>query len=120
MSMNRLLTASLALALGLATSSSAAEPPGDPTRPPTAAEIRAFLGQEPGPTETATQQWQLQSILIADQRRLAIINGRRVGVGDYIDAARVTAIAPGRVELHHRSERIVLTLASRRQSDHHE
>lgn len=120
MSMNRILMISMALALGLAASNTMAEPPGDPTRPPTAAEIRAFLGQEPGSTETAARQWQLQSILIADQRRLAIINGRRVGEGDYIDAARVTAIEPGRVELHHRSERIVLTLVSRRQSDHHE
>lgn len=94
--------------------------PADPTRPPSAQEIRAFLGQESNAAEPQAQRWQLQSILIADQRRIAIINGRRVSEGDRIDAAEVLTIEPGRVELRHRSETIILTLASRRAGGHHE
>ncbi|TVQ31322.1 MAG: hypothetical protein EA370_12955 [Wenzhouxiangella sp.] len=101
-------------------SSAFGNPPSDPTRPPSAQEIRAFLGQDSNAAEPEVQRWQLQSILIADQRRIAIINGRRVSEGDRFDAAEVLTIEPGRVELRHRTETIVLTLASRRTGGHHE
>ena len=116
MSMNRSL---FILLLGLA-AAAFGNPPQDPTRPPSAQEIQAFLGEEANASEPVVQRWQLQSILIADQRRMAIINGHRVREGDRIDSAEVIAIEPGRVELHHQSETIVLTLASRRLGGHHE
>ena len=116
MTMKRLLFISLATLAAAAYGG----PPADPTRPPSAQEIRAFFGQESNATEPEAQRWQLQSILIADQRRIAIINGRRVSEGDRINAAEVLTIEPGRVELRHRSEPIVLILASRRRGGHHE
>ncbi len=103
-----------------AAASALASPPTDPTRPPTSAEIQVFLGGENAASQPEEQRWQLQSVLISDKRRLAIINDRRITEGDQIDSAEVLAIHPGRVELRYRSERIVLTLASRRGDGHHE
>ncbi|MFU8876792.1 MAG: hypothetical protein ACNA7E_01515, partial [Wenzhouxiangellaceae bacterium] len=60
----------------------------DPTRPPNAAELAAWRGQ-PGEQATA---WRLESVLISDRRKVAVINGRRVGEGDVVDGARVRTI----------------------------
>ncbi|QOC23838.1 hypothetical protein IC757_06865 [Wenzhouxiangella sp. AB-CW3] len=69
----------------------------DPTRPPSPAEIRAWLGTE---TRTpAEPRWQLQSVMLADERRIAVINGQRVRIGESIDQARVIDISPGQVKL---------------------
>jgi len=67
----------------------------DPTRPPTAAEIRAWRGT----ADARETQWRLESVLISDRRRVAVINGHTVGAGDTVDGARVLAIEPGRVRL---------------------
>ncbi|MGY6588113.1 MAG: hypothetical protein ACXIUB_07440 [Wenzhouxiangella sp.] len=58
--------------------------------------------------------------MISDTRRVAIINGRRVGEGDWIDAAEIQSIEPGKVVLLYRSEPVVLTLTSRRGDYHNE
>jgi MSHA biogenesis protein MshK len=69
----------------------------DPTRPPTPAEIRAWYGEDSGqPDET---RWRLQSILISDTRRVAVINDQRVRIGDSVNLARVTQIGPHQVVL---------------------
>ncbi|HET8552983.1 MAG TPA: MSHA biogenesis protein MshK [Gammaproteobacteria bacterium] len=47
----------------------------------------------------AAPAWQLNSTLISAHRRLAVINGKSVGVGDRIDGATVVAITPGAVRL---------------------
>ncbi len=86
----------------------------DPTRPPTPAEIRAFFGAE---TVAGNPSFQLQSILLSDERRLAIINGRRVSEGHVINQAEVVTIESGRVLLRRGTETIVLTIASRRLPD---
>lgn len=85
----------------------------DPTRPPTAAEIRAWLGESE--TGTMDSDWRLQSILASDQRRLAIINGQRVRPGDRIDSAEVLAVEADRVVLNQRGREIVLFLGHRHQ-----
>jgi hypothetical protein len=54
--------------------------------------------------------WQLGSILIGPQRRVAVINGRPLSVGDQIGAAKVMAIEPGQVHLRRGSRTIVLEL----------
>lgn len=43
--------------------------------------------------------WALQSILFSDNRRIAIINGKRVKEGDRIGSARVTRIHNSQVVL---------------------
>lgn len=74
----------------------------DPLRPP--GEIRAT--SEPSFDAGA---WQLVSTLVADGRRVAIINDRAVGVGDRVGGARVLAIETGRVELDYRGRRFIIT-----------
>ncbi|NIR58006.1 MAG: general secretion pathway protein GspB [Gammaproteobacteria bacterium] len=76
----------------------------DPTRPPTPSRA---------PNETApAQSFHLSSTLIAPGRRVAVINGERVGVGERVDGARVLAIENGRVQLRYRGERRSLSLAA--------
>jgi len=43
--------------------------------------------------------WQLASTLVADGRRVAIINGQITGPGEAVDGARVLDVGPGRVRL---------------------
>lgn len=52
--------------------------------------------------------WRLASTLIAEGRRVAIVNGRAVRAGDVVGGARVLAIAPGRVELDYRGRRFTI------------
>ncbi|MEX2500526.1 MAG: hypothetical protein WD397_16795 [Wenzhouxiangellaceae bacterium] len=80
----------------------------DPTRPPTASELAAWHGQ---PAAEAVQ-WQLQSVLISGQRRVAIINGKRAIVGQLIDGARVRAIEPTHAIIQ--TDTDTLTLSIRR------
>lgn len=78
----------------------------DPTRPPTPDEIRAWRGQAGDQPAT----WRLESILISEQRRVAVINGQTVSTGDQVDGAVVTAIAAGSVRLAARGEIVELTM----------
>jgi len=54
----------------------------------------------------------LQSVLISGQRKLAVIDGRRVGVGDRVGQAVVTDIQPYRVLLRRGDQTITLKLQS--------
>lgn len=80
----------------------------DPTRPPGPEEIRAFLAGEPDGQRQPG--WRLQSVLISDDRRIAVINGRRVTVGDRLAGAEVIDIQPGRAKLRHRGGDIHLNI----------
>jgi MSHA biogenesis protein MshK len=86
----------------------------DPTRPPSPAEIRAWQAGHAG--ETPRTDWNLQSILISENRRVAIINGRRYQAGDEIRQARIIAIEPGEVVLERDGERFSLTIKTRTRS----
>ena len=54
----------------------------DPTRPYTARPTYASV----------PSQFRVNAIIVSDDRRLAIVNGRRVGVGDSVGGATVTTI----------------------------
>lgn len=95
----------VALAGGLAPVGAEAAVP-DPTRPATAAEVRAWSGRG-GERFSA---WRLESVLIADSRRVAVINGDRVGVGDLVNGAEVVAIDAGRVTLRTGGREIELVM----------
>lgn len=53
---------------------------GDPTKP------TSLAAPEPAQVESGPR-WRLQSTLVADSRRLAVINGRTVSVGEQVDGA---------------------------------
>jgi hypothetical protein len=76
----------------------------DPTRPPQ----RFIAPVASGPV--VADNWQLGSILIAPQRRVAVINGRPLSVGDQVSGAKVVAIEPGQVRLSRGGREIMLDL----------
>ncbi len=65
----------------------------DPMRPPGYALAGA------GKKVTAKKGWHLSAIRIDGNRRLAIINGRMVEIGAWVNKARVQEILPQRVRL---------------------
>jgi MSHA biogenesis protein MshK len=64
----------------------------DPTRP----EIAPPSAASPA---TAAERFELRAVLIGGARRVAVINGRAVQVGDSVDGAEVLAIDAGRVRI---------------------
>lgn len=90
-----------------AASPHAAEPLADPTRPPAAAHLDAAPA---APAADGTLV--LRAILHADDRRIAVINDRRVRVSESIGDARVLAIEIDRVRLRRGDELIELELVS--------
>lgn len=78
----------LALALALLAGAAAAQSGlGDPTRP-------TALNEAPSADPRAVQgpRWRLQSTLVAESRRLAVINGRTVAPGERIDGATLREV----------------------------
>lgn len=101
----------LALALVAALPAAAAEDGmRDPLRPPDRGPSGGGDGFDAG-------AWTLASTLIAEGRRVAIVNGRPVRTGDLIGGARVLAIAPGRVELDYRGRRFTIRRQATRVRD---
>lgn len=92
----------LALAGGLP--AAAAQGLDDPTRPTSLAEPAPARRAESGP------RWRLQSTLVAEERRLAIINGRTVGPGDRVDGATVREVRRDGVTLEVDGRRIELRM----------
>lgn len=90
----------------------------DPTRPPTQAEINAWFGT--GVDSGKQAPFQLQSILLASQRRIAIIDGQRLREGERIDNAEVRLIEAGRVVLQRDGERIELNIDTHLTNDNDE
>lgn len=85
-------TALLALAL-LSAPESRAQGLADPTRPPN------FAGLPFGATPAAPSGPLLQSIVLSPKRRLAVIDGKLVGIGDRVGDATLVAIEIDSVRL---------------------
>ena len=79
----------------------------DPTRPSSA------LGDGGDGVATGVHGLVLQSVLIAPQRRLAVINGKTLAVGERIGEATVVAIRPQDVVLKRPSGEFTLRLVPR-------
>lgn len=96
----------LALCLGLAAIpiAGAADPFAnlpDPTRPG---------GWQDGIGSTANQGMVLQGTTVSADRRVAVINGRRLAVGDRVQGATVTDIQPFQVTVQRAGRDIALRL----------
>ncbi len=76
----------------------------DPMRPPSAAPTGA---RRAAPQEA---EFVLSSTYIARDRRAAVINGKRVRVGDRVGDAEVIDILPTQVRLQQRGSELVLRL----------
>lgn len=80
---------------------------GDPTKPTSLAQPddEVATGEDAqGP------RWRLQSTLVADTRRVAVINGRTFAQGERVDGARLVEIRQDGVTLEHEGQRITLRL----------
>ena len=93
----------IALTLALFAAAVTAQPGiGDPTRPTSLAEPELVQRTQAGP------RWRLQSTLVADTRRLAVINGRMVVQGERIDGATVKEVRQEGVTLDVDGRRVEL------------
>ena len=54
--------------------------------------------------------WYVNEILASEGRRIAIVNGKMVKVGDTVDGAKVIKIASDKVKLHYKNRIIDLPL----------
>jgi MSHA biogenesis protein MshK len=80
----------------------------DPTRPPAA--LQGDRGKPAGGTSAPAQALVLQSVIISDAGRSAIISGRHVSVGAKIGNARLVQVAENEVVLLAGGERRTLRL----------
>lgn len=88
------LCALAALFAGSSASQAAlAQPLGDPMRPP------AAVAAPPEPGEASKTAARLQSVLISPGRRVAVIDGRLVRVGERVGDATLVAISESQVVL---------------------
>lgn len=85
-------SAFLALCLGLALPAWGDEV-DDPMRPPQNESSSSQVSRHPG--------WDLSSVLISDDRRLAVINGQVLRPGEHVAGARVVRIEPDHVLIRH-------------------
>ncbi len=76
----------------------------DPTRPP-----QRFV-ELAKRVPAVSDHWRLGSILIAPQRRVAVINGQSMSLGEQLNGAQLVSIEPGRVCLRRGTKEIVLEL----------
>jgi hypothetical protein len=91
-------TVMMAVALLLGASAVVAGDLGDPTRP-------SYLppATQGSPKEHAPA-WRVESIIVSAGRRLAVVNGRVVGVNDQVAGARILEILPYEVRLEYQGE----------------
>lgn len=79
----------------------------DPTRPSALPQAAAA----PAASPSTGPRWRLQSTLVADDRRLAVINGRTLARGDRVDGAQVVDIGVGVATLEADGRRTTLRVA---------
>lgn len=85
------------------------------TAPPAAADelfrdpMRPYTPRADNPV--APSHLKINALIVSDERRLAIVNGRRVGIGDRIGNATVTAISKHELTLDVGGETRILRLA---------
>ena len=63
------------------------------------------------PERSPTQRFSVDTIVVSPERRVAIINGRSVGVGEWVHGAKVLRINPDAVTLELDGARFTIALA---------
>ena len=95
--------AAVLLIAAIASAAAHAAPFADPTRPPSA-------GADAGPGGQAAAGPRLESVLIAPDRRIAVISGQPVTLGGKFGDARVVRISESEVVLQNGDQRETLKL----------
>lgn len=86
----------------------------DPMRPQWGTGSSASSTSTTANRTTPARSFTLQSILIIDQQKSAVINQQRVNLGDSIQGARVVAIEPKQVVINVQGKDRVLSLYTRK------
>lgn len=107
--MKRLVAITLLLFTACATSGAVVGELPDPTRPLGGRTV----APAPTPAPVHVPASVLQSILVSPQRRLAVISGRTVSVGDHVGDAVVVEILPYEVVLQRSGQEVRMRLMSR-------
>ena len=102
---SRSWNAVLLATLALWTSTAIADATPDPTRPPA-----RFGSATADDAPEDAERLALQAVFRTADRQVAIVNDRRVGVGDVVSSARVVSIEGDRVTLRRRGRTIELEL----------
>jgi MSHA biogenesis protein MshK len=89
----------------------------DPTRPSTLEGTGRGAAAAPA---NQTARLTLESTIVSGDRRLAIINGKTLAVGAFINGARIKDIAPYRVELEQGGRLVTLKLVEDSPTRRHE
>jgi type II secretory pathway component PulC len=95
-----ILIAGLLLTIAAGEACFAEDAPRDPTRP--------YSASVPGTTATAS--YRVNAIIISDDRRVAIVNGKRVGIGSAVHDATVIAIEKDHLILQRNGQYITARL----------
>ena len=107
--------ARLVLALGLALASGVHADIGDPTRPSRYLQsggASSAVTEIAEPTEVSGVATVVTSILVSDKRRMAVVNGASVQIGDSVGSASVVEILPHAVILEGAEGPIELRVAA--------
>lgn len=99
----RLWSALAALVLLLGVPLMAAAELRDPLKPPAPEQPAAAATTQVDPAD-----WRLASTLVAEGRRVAVINGRVVGPGQTVDGARVVSVGRGEAHLRVGDQRFTI------------
>jgi hypothetical protein len=75
----------------------------DPMRPPVAV-------VSPGATPSAETGLHLTAVLVSETRRIAVINGKFYGVGDFVNGEQITRIEPGSVHIRRGGQPVLVTV----------
>ena len=102
------LAAVLTFAIGAVGAARTEEKPvRDPMRPFGAVSVNG------GAPAVNGRRFALTSVLIAPTRRVAVVNGEPLQLGDVVDGAEIVAIEPGTVRLRENGTELVLSLSRR-------
>ena len=88
----------VALALPCVAIAAGEEPLRDPMRP--------AYKEASATRSVSTQRFSVSAIFVSQSRRVAVLNGRTVTIGDRVDGATVTAIDDQEVSLLYRGQRV--------------
>lgn len=95
----------LLLVFGLPGLAGAADGLNDPTRPPQTVSAAHSVEQAP-----VMPRWELQAILVGEERRVAVINGRPLREGGRLEGATLVRIAADKVLLRYQGTTVTLKL----------
>ena len=75
----------------------------DPMRPPVAL-------ASPGSVPPAATGLNLTAVLVSETRRIAVINGKFYGVGDFVNGEEITRIEPGSIHIRRGGQPVLVTV----------